>query len=107
MLGSLLNIETAKAAAAGRRAGIDIPPERAIRWITSNAARAIGLEDRIGTIAPGMNADLVVWSGEPFSVFSKPDLVVLDGAIAVDRNAPSRQPVPDFELGRPQREGIR
>ena len=106
MLGSLLNIETAKAAAAGRRAGLDIPPERAIRWITSNAARAIGLEHRIGTIAPGMNADLVVWSGDPFSVFSKPDLVLIDGAVAFDRSDKSRRPVSDFELGRPQREGI-
>ncbi len=106
MLGSLLNIETAKAAAAGRRAGLDIPPERAIRWITSNAARAIGLEHRIGTIAPGMNADLVVWSGDPFSVFSKPDLVLIEGAVAFDRSDKSRRPVSDFELGRPQREGI-
>ncbi len=106
MLGSLLNIETAKAAAAGRRAGLDIPPERAIRWITSNAARAIGLDHRIGTIAPGMNADIVVWSGDPFSVFSKPDLVIIDGAVAFDRSDRSRRPISDFELGRPQREGI-
>ena len=104
ILGSLLNIEAAKAAAAGRRAGIDIPPERAIRWITSNAARAIWLDDRIGTIAPGMNADIVVWTGDPFSIYSKPQKVFIDGAIAFDIDDPTRQPVPDFELGRPQRE---
>ena len=107
ILGSLLNIEAAKAAGAGRRAGLDIPPERAIRWITSNPARAMGLGDRIGQLAPGMNADLVLWSGDPFSVYSHADLVLIDGAVAYDRTDPARQPVPDFELGRPQREGIR
>lgn len=107
VLGSLLNIEAAKAAAAGRRAGLDIPPEHAIRWITSNPARAMGLGDRIGRLAPGMNADLVLWSGDPFSIYSHADLVFIDGAIAYDRADPARQPVPDFELGRPQREGIR
>ena len=103
VLGSLLNIEAGKAAAAGRRAGLPIPPERAIRWITSNAARAIGLGDRIGHIAPGMNADLVLWSGDPFSIYTKADQVFIDGAIAFDRKDPARQPIPDFELGRPQR----
>lgn len=107
VLGSLLNIEAAKAAAAGRRAGLDIPPERAIRWITSNPATALGLGDRVGHLAPGMNADIVLWSGDPFSVYSHADLVLIDGAIAYDHANPDRQPIPDFELGRPQREGIR
>lgn len=107
LLGSLLNIEAAKAAAAGRRAGLDIPPEHAIRWITSNPARAMGLGDRIGRLAPGMNADIVLWSGDPFSIYSHADIVLIDGAIAYDRADPGRQPIPDFELGRPQREGIR
>ena len=78
--------------------------------VVSREARMVrerGLGDRIGTIATGMNADLVIWSGDPFSIYSKPDQVIIDGAIAFDRSDPSRQPVPDFELGRPQREGIR
>ncbi|WP_284734701.1 amidohydrolase family protein [Sphingosinicella terrae] len=100
VLGSLLNIEAAKAAAAGRRAGLDIPPERAIRWITSNPAGTLGLGDRIGRLAPGFNADLVVWSGDPFSIYSRADLVLIDGAVAHDRANPSPRNVPDFELGR-------
>lgn len=105
VLGSLLNIEAAKAAAAGKRAGLNMSPERAIRWITSNPAAAIGMGDRIGHIAPGMNADLVLWSDNPFSIYSKPDQVIMDGAVVVDRARPSY--VPDFELGRPQREPVR
>ena len=106
VLGTLLNIEAAKAAASGRRAGIDIPPEQAIRWLTSNAARVLGLEDRIGTIAPDMIADVVLWSGDPFSISSKPDLVFIDGAIAFDRNDPGRQPRTDATLGQPARKGL-
>ena len=102
VLGSLLNIEAAKAAAAGRRAGLDIPPERAIRWITSNPARAMGLGDRIGRIAPGLDGDLVLWSGDPFSIYSHPDMVWIDGAVRYDRRVGRRES--DAELGRPERE---
>src|SRR5215813_8508129 len=48
-----LNQEAAKAMAYGRRAGLDIPPERAIRWLTANPAKSIGLLDRTGTLEPG------------------------------------------------------
>ena len=107
LLGGLLNIEAAKAAAAGRRAGLVIPPEKAIRWITSNAAQALLLGAKIGRIAPGMNADVVLWSGDPFSIYSHADLVLIDGAVAYDRHGPSAQRATDFELGRPQREPLR
>ncbi len=99
-VGQRLNIEAAKVIGAAHQVGIDIPPERAIRWLTSNPARALGLEDRIGTLRPGRNADLVIWSGDPFSIYSHADQVMVDGAIAFDRSDPKRQPVSDFELGR-------
>jgi len=54
-----------------------------------------------------MNADLVVWSGNPFSIYSKADLVFIDGAVAYDRHGPSSQRPSDFELGRPQKEAVR
>ena len=98
VLSEHLNIEAAKAAAAGRRAGLALPPEHVVRWITSNPARSLGLEERIGRLAPGYNADLVLWSGDPFSVYSFADRVYIDGALAHDRKAPVRPS--DFELGR-------
>ncbi|KKC25569.1 hypothetical protein WP12_13390 [Sphingomonas sp. SRS2] len=98
ILSEHLNIEAAKAAAAGRRAGLALPPEHVIRWLTSNPAKALGLENRIGTLAPGYNADVVLWSGDPFSVYSFADRVYIDGALAFDRAAPVRPS--DFELGR-------
>lgn len=100
-VGQWLNLEAAKAGAAGRKLGIAIPPEQLITWITSGPARVIGLADRIGALAPGMDADVVLWSGNPFSVYSRPEKVFIAGATMFDRADPSVQPVPDFEVGRP------
>lgn len=94
-----LNQEAAKALTRGQLAGMDIPPERAIRWITSNPARAMGILDQTGTLEAGKMADVVLWNGNPFSVYAKADLVFIDGALIYDRGDPERQPVSDFELG--------
>jgi imidazolonepropionase-like amidohydrolase len=100
VLGQWLNVEAGKAAAAGRRAGLALPPEHVIEWITSNPARALGLADRIGSLAPGHDADAVIWSADPFSVFAHADAVFIDGAVAYDRFDRRYQPRSDFELGR-------
>jgi hypothetical protein len=44
-------------------------------------------------------ADVVIWNGNPFSVYAQADQVFIDGARVYDRNDPARQPVSDFELG--------
>ncbi len=103
-IGQHLALEAAKAMAAGRRAGLDLARERGIAWITSNPARALGLDDRIGRLATGYNADVVVWSGDPFSIYSKADQVYIDGALAFDRADPKRRPQSDLLLGHPARE---
>ena len=96
-----LNQEAAKGMARGQRAGFSIPPERAIRWVTSNPAKALGIADRVGTLGPGKLADVVVWNRDPFSVYALPDLVYSDGAVAYDRKAPPAKPASDFLLGQP------
>ena len=101
MIGQHLTLEAGKAMAAGRRAGIDIAPERAIQWVTLNPAKGMGLDAKIGSLEPGKDADVVIWSGDPFSAYSKADQVFLDGALAFDRTDPRRQPKADFELGQP------
>jgi imidazolonepropionase-like amidohydrolase len=94
-----LNQEAAKALAAGREAGIEITDDEALRWITLNAAWALGLHDEVGSLEPGKRGDVVLWSGHPFSVYSRPDQVWLDGALLYDRHDPARQYLTDFELG--------
>ena len=95
-----LNQEAAKVMVRGERIGLELPPERAIRWLTTNAARAIGIADQTGELAEGKMADVVVWSGNPFSVYAKAERVYLDGAWLYDINDRSKQPVSDFMLGR-------
>lgn len=94
-----LNQEAAKVIAHAKLAGIDIAPERAIRWLTSNAAKSLGVLDETGTLEAGKMADVVLWSGNPFSVYAKAEQVYVDGARVFDRNDPSRQPKSDFMLG--------
>jgi imidazolonepropionase-like amidohydrolase len=101
MVGQHLTVEAGKAMTAGVRAGLDLRPERAIEWVTLNPARGLGLDDRIGSLEPGKNADAVIWSGDPFSVYTKADQVFIDGALVFDRFDPHRRPTADFEVGQP------
>jgi imidazolonepropionase-like amidohydrolase len=94
-----LNQEAAKAMAAGRRAGIDLGPEEVVRWLTINPARSIGIDKQTGSLEAGKMADVVLWSGNPFSVYTRAEKVYIDGALMYDRNDPHHQPVTDFELG--------
>jgi len=94
-----LNQEAAKAMAAGAEIGLPVSEERAIKWLTINPAWALGLDDRIGSLEPGKNADVVLWSGDPFSVYSRAEKVWIDGAMLYDRSDPSEQWRTDFELG--------
>lgn len=94
-----LHQESAKVMGAAAKVGIDIPPERAIRWISSNAAKALGIADVVGTLEAGKMADVTVWDGSPFSVYTKTQKVYIDGALVYDRNNPSGNPVTDFTLG--------
>ena len=101
-----LNQEVAKAMAYGARAGLPVAPERAIRWLTANPAKSLGLLDRVGTLEPGKMADVVVWSGTPFSVYAFADLVFIDGALRYDRAHPAVAPESDFLLGQPATAGL-
>ena len=94
-----LNQEAAKAMAAGNRAGYDISQARAMKWITYNPAKAAGILDQTGTLEVGKDADVVLWSGNPFSVYTKAEKVFIDGALAYDRDDPKKKPITDFELG--------
>ena len=94
-----LNQETAKVMGAAARVGVNIPPEQAIRWITQNPARSMGIDEHTGTLETGKMADVVIWNGNPFSVYARAERVYVDGALAYDRSDPSVNPVTDFTLG--------
>ena len=96
-----LNQEVAKALASGRRAGIDISDALAWTWLTYNPAKALGIADKTGSLKPGKMADVVLWNGNPFSVYTRPEKVWVDGALLYDAANPKLRPVSDFELGQP------
>jgi len=96
-----LNQEAAKALADGRRAGINVPDEVAWEWLSRNPAKALGILDKTGTLAPGKMADVVLWNGNPYSDYTRPERVWIDGAEMYDANDPKKRPVSDFELGQP------
>jgi imidazolonepropionase-like amidohydrolase len=96
-----LNQEAAKAWADGKKIGIHIPIEQAWEWLSLNPAKSLGIADRTGSLKPGKMGDVVIWSGNPFSVYTKADQVYIDGALMYDRNDAAFRPVRDFELGQP------
>ncbi|WP_448140645.1 amidohydrolase [Sphingopyxis fribergensis] len=96
-----LNQEVAKAVATGRRMGIDIPEAEAWKFLSSNPAKGLGISDRTGSLKPGKMADVVLWNGDPFSVYTRPEKVWIDGALLFDAMDPARRPVSDFEIGQP------
>jgi imidazolonepropionase-like amidohydrolase len=96
-----LNQEAAKAQADGRRIGIDIPDAQVVGWFTYNAAKTMGIGEKTGSLEAGKMADVVLWNGNPLSVYSRPEKVWIDGALMFDAQDARRRPVSDFELGQP------
>ncbi len=94
-----LNQDAAKSMAAATDLGFTVTPDEAIKWITINAAWALGLESQIGSLEVGKNADVVLWDGNPFSIYSRAEKVWLDGAILFDRTDARGRWRTDFELG--------
>ena len=94
-----LNQEAAKAMRAGWEAGLKIDRADAVKWLTINPAKALGLDKVTGTLEPGKNADVVIWSSDPFSVYSRAERVFIDGALMYDRTDPTKQPRRDFATG--------
>src|SRR4026209_1185852 len=75
-----LNIEAAKAMRYG-----DLTEEQALKLITMNPAIQLGIQDRVGSLDTGKDADLAIWNGHPFSVYARVDTTFIDGDVYFDR----------------------
>jgi imidazolonepropionase-like amidohydrolase len=75
-----LNIEAAKMVRYG-----GLTEEEALKLITWNPAWQLGIQDRIGSIEAGKDADLAIWNGHPLSVYSRVDMTFIDGEVFFDR----------------------
>jgi len=76
-----LNQEAAKAMKWG-----GMEEDDALRLVTLNPARQLGIDDRTGSLDEGKDADIVVWDGPPLSMFSKPLQTYVDGVLYFDRD---------------------
>ena len=63
----------------------DLTEEEALKMITLNPAEMMRIEKRVGSIDVGKDADLVIFNGHPFSVYSRPDITMIEGEIYFDR----------------------
>ncbi len=102
-----LNQEAAKSMAAGNKNGLELEPKHVINWITSNPAKAIGVDKLTGSLQEGLMADMVIWSGNPFSIKSKVEKVFIDGVLQFDRESTRRKQLSDFDIGILDPEGNR
>jgi adenine deaminase len=75
-----LNIEAAKAMRYG-----GLTEEQSLKLITLNPAIQLGIQDRVGSLEVGKDADLAIWNGHPFSVYSRVDTTFIDGEVFFDR----------------------
>jgi imidazolonepropionase-like amidohydrolase len=75
-----LNIEAAKVMKYG-----DVPEEEAIKMVTLNPAKQLGIDNSVGSIDVGKDADVVIWTGHPLSTLSRVETTFIDGEIFFDR----------------------
>lgn len=75
-----LNLDAAKVVKFG-----GVPEEEALKMITLNPAKQLGIDKRTGSIEPGKDADIVIWTAHPFSVYSRPEMTLIEGEVYFDR----------------------
>ncbi|MDO8834179.1 MAG: amidohydrolase family protein, partial [Vicinamibacterales bacterium] len=81
-----LNLEAAKAMKWG-----GLTEDEALRMVTINAAKGLGVESRVGSIEVGKDADLVIWTKHPLSVYTTVERTYIDGVLYYDRQADERR----------------
>lgn len=77
-----LNLDAAKVMKYG-----GVPEEDALKMITLNPAKQLGIDKRTGSIEQGKDGDIVIWSDHPFSPYSHPEVTMIEGEVFFDRAA--------------------
>ncbi|MDQ3320942.1 MAG: amidohydrolase family protein [Acidobacteriota bacterium] len=75
-----LNLDAAKMMKYG-----GVPEEESLKMITLNPAKQLGIDKVTGSIEQGKNADIVIWSAHPFSVYARAETTMIDGEVFFDR----------------------
>lgn len=85
-----LNTEAAKAVKYG-----GVAPAEALKFVTINPAKQLRIDDRVGSLEVGKDADFVIWNGSPLSTMSRPNQTWIDGRRYFDRAEDQAQRVAD------------
>jgi imidazolonepropionase-like amidohydrolase len=82
---------------AGKLLRTGLTEEQALSTVTLNAARVLAIQDRVGSLEAGKDADFVVWSGNPLSQFTRAEQTWVDGRryFSLEDDAVLRQQVED------------
>jgi len=74
-----LNQEAAKSMKYG-----GVPAEEAWKFVTLNPAKLLHIDDRVGSIKEGKDADVVLWNADPLSIYAKPEKTIIEGVVYFD-----------------------
>ncbi|MGJ3237014.1 amidohydrolase family protein [Marivirga sp.] len=80
-MGRRLNQEAGKTMKYG-----GVPVEEALKMVTLNPAKLLHLDDRMGSIKVGKDADVVLWSDEPLSIYAKAEKTIIEGTVFFNRD---------------------
>lgn len=61
-----------------------VPEEDALKMVTLNPAKALHVDDKVGSLKAGKDADIVIWSDNPLSIYAKPEKTIVDGIVYFD-----------------------
>jgi len=81
-----LNQEAAKTVRYG-----GVPEEDALKMVTLNPAKALHVDDKVGSLKAGKDADVVIWSDNPLSIYAKAEKTIVDGTVYFDREKDAEQ----------------
>jgi imidazolonepropionase-like amidohydrolase len=62
-----------------------LPELEALKSVTINAAKACGIENRVGSIKEGKDADIVIWNGHPLDIMTEASIVILNGRVEINK----------------------
>ena len=79
-MGRRLNQEAGKTVKYG-----GVSEEEALKMVTLNAAKALRIDDRVGSVEAGKDADLVLWSNHPLSIYAQAERTYIDGRLMFDQ----------------------
>lgn len=68
-----------------------VSEEEALKMVTLNPAKALHVADRVGSIKAGKDADIVIWSDNPLSIYAKSEKTIVDGIVYWDREKDAEQ----------------